>query len=447
MEIQFLNHAAVKITTEDAVILTDPWFKGSSFNDGWDLLFQPPQIEAAALAEITHVWISHEHPDHFSIPFFLSFPEDLKKRVEILFQDTRDKRVCGFLRARGFSVRELKHHEPYRVGAATELCIGKSAFYDSYLHLKNGGVSLLNLNDCPMAETAVLQRIRARFGAPTVLLSQFSYAAWKGGKSNRSMRTQMAARKIECLKNQTLHLGAGHVIPFASFIYFSNEENAYMNDSINTIDSVFAGLGDLNSRLVVLKPAQRWTAGTTHDNADSRLFWREKFAAVSSLPLRKPGAAVAESVLREAFEGYKARVLSKNSGALIHFIRRLPGLNAFRPINLRLSDLGGGAGETYRLDFNTGLSRAPGEPHDVEMHSSSLLFIFKNEFGYDTLTVNARFEASAAGFSKMTKFLAVGSLNTLGLSLSFGFLFRHLAVVWSLLKLLRSVKKNLELEL
>jgi len=211
LEIQFLNHASVKIKTEDAVILTDPWFKGSSFNDGWDLLFQSSEIEALALEGITHVWISHEHPDHFSIPFFLSFPEDLKKSVEVLFQDTRDKRVCGFLRTQGFSVRELKSCEPYRIGA-TELCIGKSAFYDSWLYLKNGGVSLLNLNDCPIADAVALKKIRARFGAPTVLLSQFSYAAWKGGRENRAMRTRMAARKVECLRNQTLHLGADHVI-------------------------------------------------------------------------------------------------------------------------------------------------------------------------------------------------------------------------------------------
>jgi hypothetical protein len=49
------------------------------------------------------------------------------------------------------------------------------------------------------------------------------------------------------------------------------------------------------------------------------------------------------------------------------------------------------------------------------MHSSSLAFIFKNPFGFDTLTVNGRFEATPKGFAKMTKSLALGSLNAMGL--------------------------------
>ena len=36
------------------------------------------------------------------------------------------------------------------------------------------------------------------------------------------------------------------------------------------------------------------------------------------------------------------------------------------------------------------------------MHSESLSFIFKNEFGFDTLTVNGCFECSPKNFSKVS---------------------------------------------
>lgn len=443
MEIQFLNHASVKIKTGDAVILTDPWLKGASFNEGWDLLVRSPDVESAALEEITHIWISHEHPDHFSVPFFLSFPQELKSRVEILFQDTKDKRVAGFLRKQGFSVRELKNHKPHRIGQ-TELCVGKSAFYDSYLYLKDGETSLLNLNDCPIADSSTLKRIRSRFGAPTVLLTQFSYAAWKGGKENKPFRELLARRKLSTIRRQAECLGPRYLIPFASFVYFSNEENFYMNDSINTIDTVFEELSDLKAQLITLEPKQRWTVGAAHDNEKPRSFWRERYSQVESMPRRAPGDSADGAVLQEAFAAYKARVLKKNNAFLIRLARRVPGLGAFQPINVRLRDLAGGHGETWRLDFDAGLNRVSDEPHDVEMHSSSLLFIFKNEFGYDTLTVNARFEATPDGFSKMTKFLAIGSLNAMGLSLSFGILL-HLSAVWRLLTLLNAVRKGLEI--
>jgi UDP-MurNAc hydroxylase len=51
------------------------------------------------------------------------------------------------------------------------------------------------------------------------------------------------------------------------------------------------------------------------------------------------------------------------------------------------------------------------------MSSESLDFIFLNEFGYDTLAVNGRFEASTDGFGRMTQNFAVGSLNAFGLGL------------------------------
>jgi len=79
-----------------------------------------------------------------------------------------------------------------------------------------------------------------------------------------------------------------------------------------------------------------------------------------------------------------------------------------------LTDLG----VTVRFSFFDALRQTPADASpDVEMSSENLDFIFANEFGYDTLTVNGRFEASTAGFARMTKNFAVGSLNALGLGL------------------------------
>jgi hypothetical protein len=64
--------------------------------------------------------------------------------------------------------------------------------------------------------------------------------------------------------------------------------------------------------------------------------------------------------------------------------------------------------------------------------------VLQNEFGYDTLTVNGRFEATPEGFAKMTRSLAIGSLNAMGLSISPRLLFNvHVVVV--LLRRLRGV--------
>ena len=76
------------------------------------------------------------------------------------------------------------------------------------------------------------------------------------------------------------------------------------------------------------------------------------------------------------------------------------------------------------------------------MHSESLLFIFKNDFGYDTLTVNGCFNATKDGFIKTTRSFAIGSLNSMGLKLNFNLIFNYNLILF-FFKLLRKVSKKL----
>ena len=67
-EIEFVNHASVIIRGKNISILSDPWYKGDAFNKGWNLLTETNDDHVKVLLnKITHIWISHEHPDHLSI--------------------------------------------------------------------------------------------------------------------------------------------------------------------------------------------------------------------------------------------------------------------------------------------------------------------------------------------------------------------------------------------
>ena len=35
MQIQFINHASVKLITAQVRITSDPWYFGAAFNNGW----------------------------------------------------------------------------------------------------------------------------------------------------------------------------------------------------------------------------------------------------------------------------------------------------------------------------------------------------------------------------------------------------------------------------
>jgi hypothetical protein len=96
-------------------------------------------------------------------------------------------------------------------------------------------------------------------------------------------------------------------------------------------------------------------------------------------------------------------------------------------VSVRLHDLDRVVAVSVMSDFTEAAAGA--EAPDVTMHSSSLLFMFKNEFRFDTLTVNGRFEATTDGFARMMRSFAIGSLNALGWSISWRLVFSPKLIV------------------
>jgi hypothetical protein len=414
VKLTFINHACCKLLAGEVGLLFDPWIDGPAFNDGWDLLIPTPLPLDAIMAGVTHIWLSHEHPDHFSPSFFSRIAPAHRDRVAILFQRTRDGRVAKFCRSLGFRVTEMADSAPLALDHGVTAICGSHDFYDSWLHVSDGRQSLLNLNDCQLSAPADLERLARRFGSPTVMLSQFSYAAWKGGKADRAYREAAAAQKRDTLAAQIRALHPPFALPFASMIYFSNVENAYLNDAMNTPRIAAETLATAGTAPIVLFPGDEWELGAPRDNAAALAQYRRCYAERAQLPLHGPGASVEIDRLWEAYAAYRARIFAQNSRLLIALVSRLRFLGALQPLNIRLTDLGA----VISFSLVGGIAVVPAATADVAMHSSSLLFLLRNDFGYDTLTVNGRFEATSEGFAKMTRTLGIGSLNAMGLSIS-----------------------------
>jgi UDP-MurNAc hydroxylase len=438
MKITLINHACVKIALGDAVILCDPWLSGPAFNNGWDLMIPTPMSLDAVMAGVTHIWVSHEHPDHFVPKFFIEIAPHYAA-IPVLFQKTRDRRVASFVESQGFAVTELPDRQPISIGDVRLVC-GVSEPYDSWLHVSDGKQSVLNLNDCAEGNEAELVAIGKLTGPIDMLLTQFSYAAWKGGRANAQFRIEAAQRKLKTVATQVNTLKPKHVVPFASFVYFSNVENSYLNDHINRPADAGVAVADSGAAPVLLFPGETWDSQSAHDNAKSFAAFDKVYEALGTLPLRPPGDSVALSQLAQEFAGYRTRVFRDNSPLLIRLLRRLPVLGAFHPVIIRLTDLETAVSVSVVDGFAAATSPAVAE--DVAMHSSSLSFIFNNLFGFDTLTVNGRFEATPQGFAKMTKSLAIGSLNAMGLAVSPS-LVMNLKVVLALLRRLAAVIRNM----
>lgn len=435
MRIQFINHASVKIITPHVRITSDPWYSGAAFNNGWDLIRADAEMTATA-SDATHVWLSHEHPDHFSVAFFKATSN---RALRVLFQKNADHRVAGYLRSQGFGVDEIAEGHDFPLAPGETIRIGRSGFYDSWNLLRADGCAVLNLNDCELNTEPDLLRLKSQIGSIDVLLTQFSYAAWKGGRANRALRENAARDKLATVRRQIECLKPKFVIPFASFIYFSHVENSYLNDSINDLDAVLKAI-PADCTPIIMRPRDTWTVGDAWDNREAIGYWREAYTSIASLPLREPMPSLAWSDLQTHARQYRERVFRNNSKWLIQLASLMPAVGAFQPLTIRLTDLQ----RTVRFSFFEEFAEAPaGAAPDVEMSTESLDFIFLNDFGYDTLTVNGRFEASTQGFARMTKNFAVGSLNALGLGLKPS-LVANADVVWLLLGKLRSFLRRME---
>ena len=100
--IKLINHASAKICIDGVSIISDPWYDGSVFHKGWKLIHELPVEEIKKHLEKTdYIFVSHEHPDHFSPSFFFNkeYKSILEKnKTKILFQKTKDKRVFNFLK-------------------------------------------------------------------------------------------------------------------------------------------------------------------------------------------------------------------------------------------------------------------------------------------------------------------------------------------------------------
>ena len=409
MIIEFVNHASFILEHNGLRIITDPWLFGSAFNDGWDLLC-PSHYDIENFYTIDYIWFSHEHPDHFSPPVLMAIPEAIRKSITVLFQWTKDKKVITYCSKLGFKVQELEDHIRYDLGSGIEVMGSNVLFFDSWLCFFVDGKKILNVNDCVVDGELKAEKIKKYTGEVDVLFTQFSYAAWKGGQNDRLFRKESAAKKLQTVKKQIEIFHPTYTVPFASFIYFSHEENKYMNDAINTVATVSDVIQSSGSMPIILFPGEQWNIGEFRDNHNSVQDYRQQYDAIPNKHYHKPGNSVSEEELFRRCNDYLKKIYAKNSKLLIAIIRHVPVLNFFRPLDVLLYD----HSQIYRFDIQKGLQKKSGSGYDVKMHSENLSYVFRFDWGYDTLTVNGRFEATLAGFAKMSKNFALGPLNNTG---------------------------------
>jgi len=383
MRLKWVNHASFLLDCGDVRLICDPWIEGSVFNNGWRLS-SPTRMRYDEFAGVTHIWFSHEHPDHFFPPNLKKIPEPVRRGITVLFHETRDKRVVDVCRSLGFSVLELPERQGVAIRPGFSVLCGVNEDIDSWIAITAEGKTILNLNDCVFARKDELPAIRNMVGDVDLLLSQFSYANWVGNPEDVASHRAHAARKRAQMASHIEAVRPRQFIPFASYVYFCHEENFHMNASANRIGDIYRFLTDeVRQETVVLYPADEWEVGSPHSSLEAVEKYESDFESALSCP-----AVTSESVpferLQEATSALIAKCYEQNNSFLL---RSLGSTVA------RVSDLQ----QDVEISFGGGIGSVQGRQSDIILSSDSLMYCIRTDWGGETLKINGRFQVPPGG--------------------------------------------------
>jgi UDP-MurNAc hydroxylase len=390
-KISLISHASILIQIDDKKIVTDPWYFGETFNNGWELS-PKPNLEKIKLQlrDADIIWISHEHPDHLHFPTLKWLVEIIDKNVTIYFQKTNSIKVFSALKKLGYkSFVQMPHMKKITITPKVKIACYAHRHLDSALAVFiNNKMWLLNINDTALS-TNDCSLILKKFGNPCVIYNQFSIAGSNGIEKSLKIN---ASNILSRMTSQHKELKAKLTVPFASFIRFARTDNTYMNPYANSIKDVQNEFKKTNLNLCVQRyerEALEWTDAESlpinwqriNSNNDCQLI-DDNIEDIDTHNY----TVVSESELKSTIES-KIREWHNVTNPLIWKLFK------FQKITLFIYDLGK---QIWEIDFNRCLfyKKFETKEADIKIASQPLHQAFKTPFGIQTLGVSGRYKFS-----------------------------------------------------
>ena len=429
-KIKLINHSSVLIKNNDIKLLTDPWYKGSAFNDGWSLLYENSFDEINdVLTNLNYIFISHEHPDHFSIKFFKDYEKIIKlNKIKIIFQKSRDKRVEKFLKNMDFEMITLEDKEIHQINDQTFITIFKQGHIDSALLFETEEYFHLNINDCNFLNKELLEikNYISKKNKKIIIYIQFSYASFR---ANDEWLKKAALYKLNNIINVSKIFNSSLIIPFASFFNFSHSENQHLTKFVNTCSIVSDFLDQNNINHCFLNPNMDLTDFSKlilkniiqkRINMNSLNFWKDKQTNAKINFYEKDPVPVNN----ENIKIFLSRIKKYNNLYLMYFIRLISFKKVFGDLRIKLN----GTNDVYLLNFFSvkKLDSTNNIP-DISMSSEQFNLLLNQSFGIETLLVSGRLKTiDKDGLKKLTSAIGITTINLSNYGINFKDIFNKL---------------------
>ena len=427
-KIKLINHSSIHIINEKLSILTDPWYSGSAFNNGWSLLYENKHEDIVdTLNNTNFIFISHEHPDHFSIKFFKEYKDTiLRNNIKILFQETDDMRVEKFLKSSGFNLILLKHKKVYRFDENNSITLIKQGHIDSAFLYETKNNYHLNINDCNFIDSE-LKKIKSLIedkSKKLILYIQFSYASFR---PTEEWLKKAATYKLNNIKKISNSFNCSLVVPYASFFYFSHEENQDLKKWSNNCDTLKKYLESNNLPFCLFNPNMDFYLidklienNSLRNNLSikSQQFWDNKIIGSKILFEEKPE----ESIKNENIILFLERLKKYNNIYLLFLIRLLSFKKLFGDLYVKINN----SNKVYVVNFFQ-VNKTNKKIYDISMSSEAFNLFLLQPFGLESLLVSGRLKCkNNLGMRKLTSAIGITTINLSGYGVNFKDLFNKL---------------------
>ena len=238
LKMRTLGHASLAVHRdgERPLLLTDPWLVGSVYWRSWWLQHYPSGDELDWLSTTAHVYVTHEHPDHFHMPSI----RRLGAGPLYLLPDLAEQGWRRYLSARGYRAKAAPATRWLALGEGVSMLSIPVWNDDSLLLIDTPNALILNLNDAKPLPPILraIRRVADRIAKPRILVCSYSPASVVNSfvDDNGIVSLKSSRHYVDYVCRLCDRLGADHYLPFASQAVFCRPDSIWANDYRTTYE-------------------------------------------------------------------------------------------------------------------------------------------------------------------------------------------------------------------